>query len=220
MKLLLIEDNIELAQKIVRYLSGNMMTCVLREDGQSGYQEAVMNNYNVILLDIEIPVMNGLLVCKRLREEGSTIPIIMLTSRGREEDIIEWLNSGADDYLGKPFDYGELVARIQALARRNMSTKSTTKIILWDLTIDQEKQMIEYRWKNYVFSRRAYDLLLYLAQNHTRVIPKDELAEEVWWIYDLWEEQKVVEMYISYIRKRLWRDIIQTSKWIGYILNP
>ncbi len=220
MKILLIEDNLELAQKIIRYLSGNMMKCILMEDGQSGYNEAMLGNYDIILLDIELPILNGLTVCKKLREEWCITPIIILTSRGREEDIIEWLNAGADDYLAKPFDYGELAARIRALSRRNMANKSTTKIILWNLTINQERQIIEYRWESHVFSRRAYDLFLYLAQHHTRMISKDELTEKVWWIYDPWEDQKVVEMYISYIRKRLGKDIILTSKWLWYILNP
>ena len=128
MHILLIEDNIALAQTVTRYLAGQDIQSTLRTIGTDGYMEAVNNNYDVIILDIELPGMDGIEICRRLRVEGKNTPIIMLTSRGTGEDIVKGLDFGADDYLTKPCDYRELVARIRALGRRNMDQKSTEKI--------------------------------------------------------------------------------------------
>ena len=123
MHTLLIEDNIALAQTVVRYLATHDIPCTLRTDGKEGYMEAVNGNYDVIILDIELPGMDGIEICRRLRSEGKSTPIIMLTSRGTQDDVVSGLDYGADDYLAKPCDYRELVARIRALARRNQNHK-------------------------------------------------------------------------------------------------
>ena len=123
MHTLLIEDNIALAQTVVRYLATHDIPCTLRTDGKEGYMEAVNGNYDVIILDIELPGMDGIEICRRLRSEGKSTPIIMLTSRGTQDDVVTGLDYGADDYLAKPCDYRELVARIRALARRNQNHK-------------------------------------------------------------------------------------------------
>ncbi len=123
MHTLLIEDNIALAQTVVRYLATHDIPCALRTDGKEGYMEAVNGNYDVIILDIELPGMDGIEICRRLRSEGKPTPIIMLTSRGTQDDVVSGLDYGADDYLAKPCDYRELVARIRALARRNQNHK-------------------------------------------------------------------------------------------------
>ena len=123
MHTLLIEDNIALAQTVVRYLANEDISCTLRTDGKDGYMEAMNNNYDVTILDIELPGMDGIEICRRLRKEGKSTPIIMLTSRGTQDDVVTGLDYGADDYLAKPCDYRELVARIRALARRNQNHK-------------------------------------------------------------------------------------------------
>lgn len=123
MHTLLIEDNIALAQTVVRYLANEDISCTLRTDGKDGYMEAMNNNYDVIILDIELPGMDGIEICRRLRKEGKSTPIIMLTSRGTQDDVVTGLDYGADDYLAKPCDYRELVARIRALGRRTQNHK-------------------------------------------------------------------------------------------------
>lgn len=115
MRVLLIEDTILLAQTVTRYLASADISCTLRTDGESGYLEAVSGNYDAIILDIALPKMDGIEVCRRLRAESITTPIIMLTSRSTQDDIIAGLDYGADDYMVKPCDYRELVARIRAL---------------------------------------------------------------------------------------------------------
>lgn len=138
MHTLLIEDNIALAQTVTRYLAGEDIACTLRTEGTEGYMEAMTNNYDVIILDIELPGMDGIEICRRLRAEGKITPIIMLTSRSTRDDIVAGLDYGADDYLTKPCDYRELVSRIRALSRRNHTHKSTESIEVGSLHINQE----------------------------------------------------------------------------------
>jgi DNA-binding response OmpR family regulator len=138
MHTLLIEDNIALAQTVTRYLANEDITCTLRTDGTEGYMEAIDNNYDVIILDIELPGMDGIEICRHLRTEGRATPIIMLTSRTTQDDIIAGLDYGADDYLSKPCDYRELVSRIRALSRRNHTHKSTEIMEIGSLRINQE----------------------------------------------------------------------------------
>jgi DNA-binding response OmpR family regulator len=218
MHILLIEDNIALAQTVTRYLAGQDIQSTLRTIGTDGYMEAVNNNYDVIILDIELPGMDGIEICRRLRVEGKNTPIIMLTSRGTGEDIVKGLDYGADDYLTKPCDYRELVARIRALGRRNMDQKSTEKIEVWGLSIDLSEHGVKYNGNTIDFSKREFELLVYFAQNHEKIITKSELAEKIWGIYDVWDDQKVVEVYIGYLRKKI-PNCIETRKWYGYCLS-
>lgn len=219
MHTLLIEDNIALAQTVTRYLAGQDISCTLRTDGVEWYIEAAQTNYDVIILDIELPNMDGIEICRKLRSEWRSTPIIMLTSRATQDDIIAGLDYGADDYLVKPCDYRELTSRIRALGRRNNTQKSTEIIELGELRINQENHEVIYWVDTIDLSKREYELLLYFMQNAPRILPKTELAERVWWIYDTWADQKVVEVYIGYLRKKLWTHIIETHKWIGYSLS-
>ena len=219
MHTLLIEDNISLAQTVTRYLASQDISCTLRTDWIEWYTEAVQNNYDVIILDIELPWMNGIEICRRLRKESKATPIIMLTSRATQDDIISWLDYGADDYLTKPCDYRELTSRIRALWRRWQNNKSTEDITIWELSIAQDTHEVKYQWTSIDLSKREYELLLYFMHSSPRVISKTEIAEKVWWIYDAWTDQKVVEVYIGYLRKKIGTNIIETHKWIGYSLN-
>jgi two-component system, OmpR family, response regulator ArlR len=219
MNTLLIEDNIALAQTVTRYLANEDIGCTLRTDGKDGYMEAVNNNYDVIILDIELPGMDGIEICRRLRKEGKSTPIIMLTSRGTQDDVVTGLDYGADDYLAKPCDYRELVARIRALGRRTQNHKWTEKIELGQLTLEQESHTVTWKGKNIDLSKREYELLHFFVVNHERIVSKTELLEKIWGIYDAWAEQKVVEVYIGYLRRKLDKSIIETIKWVGYKIN-
>lgn len=218
MRTLLIEDTLPLAQTLIRYLANESIMTTLRTDGESGYLEAVSGNYDVIILDISLPHMDGITLCRKLRQEGNTTPIILLTSRSTQDDIISGLNFWADDYLTKPCDYRELVARIRALARRGQSNKSTEHIQIGSLSIDPANQSVYYDKQEISLSKREYDLLLYFATHEGYTIPKSELLEKVWGIYDPWESGKVVEVYIGYLRKKI-PGIIETRKGHGYCIN-
>ncbi len=219
MHTLLIEDNIALAQTVVRYLASHNISCTLRTDGADWYSEAMTGSYDVIILDIELPHMNGIEICRKLRDEWKNTPIIMLTSRNTQGDIITGLDYGADDYLGKPCDYRELVARIRALGRRTQDSRSTEVLHRGKLTLDQEKHSVTWGGELVDLSKREYELLRFFALNHERTISKGELLEKVWGIYDSWTEQKVVEVYIGYLRKKLGKNSIETIKWAWYILS-
>lgn len=121
------------------------------------------------------------------------------------------MDYGADDYLSKPCDYRELVARIRALGRRNMDQKSTEKVEIGKLSIDLPSHVVVYNGAVVELSKREYELLLYFAQNHEKIITKMELAEKIWGIYDAWGDQKVIEVYIGYLRKKI-PGIIETHK--------
>lgn len=221
MHALLIEDTIPLAQTVVRYLANEDIACTLRTDGESGYIEAIGGSYDVIILDISLPKMSGIDICRKLREEGNTTPIIMLTSRSTQDDIVAGLNYGADDYITKPCDYRELVARIRALGRRGMSNKSTEIIRVGKLAIDPLHKTVEFDGKDIHFSRREFTLLHYFATHRGYHISRDELLEKIWGIYDDLEKDdnrgKVLEVYIGYLRKKI-PGIISTRKGYGYSL--
>jgi len=180
--------------------------------------------------------MDWLEICKKLREEWKNVPIIMLTSRWTKKDIITGLDVWADDYLVKPFDYDELIARINSLTRRHLKNKSD-KIIVWDYVIDLEKiEVIKENnnsfslnkgkdaWKAdrdiIKLSNLEFKLFAYLSQNKWKVVSRRELYEKVWWEFD-WDFMfsKTVEVYIWYLRKKLDRKLIETIKWVWYIIK-
>lgn len=142
----------------------------------------------------------------------------MLTSRSTQEDIVAGLDYGADDYMTKPCDYRELVARIRALARRGQSNKSTENIKVGKLEIDPFHKMVYFDGNEIHFSKKEFALLCYFATHRGYYISKSELLEKVWGVYDNFEEGKVVEVYIGYLRKKI-PDIIQTRKGYGYMIK-
>jgi len=220
MKVLIIEDNEILSRNLVRYLSLKDIQSEVSFDWKDGLHKASVNFYDAIVLDINLPLMDWMEVCKSIREKGKDVPIIMLTSRSAKKDIIEWLNLWADDYLSKPFDYDELVARINTLTRRNLKNKSNTKITIKDYVIDLEEIQV-YKWKQKIsLSNLEFNLFKYLVQNRWKVVSRQELYEHVWWEFD-WDLMfsKTVDVYIWYLRKKLWKNILETKKWFWYIIN-
>lgn len=220
MKVLIIEDNEILSRNLVRFLSLNDIQSDVSFDWSDWLYKASINFYDVIILDINLPIMTWLEVCKNLREKGKEVPIIMLTSRSSKIDIIEWLNIWADDYLSKPFDYDELVARINTLTRRNLKNKSNTKIIIWEYLIDLEEVQV-YKWKQKIkLSTLEFNLFKYLSQNKWKLVSRQDLYEHVWgeFVWDIMFS-KTVDVYIWYLRKKLWKNIITTKKWFWYIIN-
>ena len=219
MKLLVIEDNESLARNMVRYFSLKDIHTEISETGTDGLHKATTKYYDAIILDINLPEMDGIELCKKLREKGKDVPVIMLTSRSTTDDVIEWLKVGADDYLVKPFDYGELHARIDSLTRRNMKNKSNTKINASEFVIDFEKREVREWTRSIQLSHLEFELLSYLARNAGRVVSRKELYEKVWGEFDGdFMFSKTIDVYIGYLRKKLSRELIETSKWVGYML--
>lgn len=219
MRILVIEDNEALNRNMVRYLSLKDIHSEASFDGKDGLYKASTKYYDAIILDINLPEIDGIELCKQLREKWNATPIIMLTSRSTKTDIIQWLESGADDYLVKPFDYGELIARLESLTRRNLKNKSNSKLVIGDFEIDYEKHEVNSWDTTIQLSRLEFDLFSYLAKNAGRVISRKELYEKVWWEFDGdFMFSKTVDVYIWYLRKKLSRELIETKKGIGYII--
>jgi len=219
MKVLVIEDNEILSRNLIRFLSLKDIASDISFDGKDGLYKASINFYDVIILDINLPGMDGIEVCKALREKWKDTPIIMLTSRSAKTDIVEWLNVWADDYLSKPFDYDELIARIHSLWRRNLKNKSNTKIEVWEYLIDLEKIEV-HKWSIPIkLSTLEFDLFKYLVQNRWKVVSRKDIYEKVWGEFEEFMFSKTVDVYIGYLRKKLDRDLIETKKWFWYIIQ-
>jgi len=221
MKILIIEDTQELATNLVRYLSIKNISSEIALLWNEGLHKAVTKYYDAIILDINLPDINGLDICKKLREKEKDIPIIMLTSRGTKWDVITGLEAWADDYLVKPFDYDILVARLEALTRRNLKNKSTVKISIPGYEIDlKSMEVVSKSGEQVHLSQLEFSLLKYFAQNKNRALDRKELYEKVWGEFDGdFMFSKTVDVYIWYLRKKLGREIVVTKKWFGYIMT-
>ena len=219
MKVLVIEDNELLSRNLVRFLEIKKIESDTSFDGKEWLYKASINFYDAIILDINLPEIDGLEVCKQLREKGKNTPIIMLTSRSATADIIIWLNNGADDYLVKPFDYEELIARLDSLTRRNLKNKSNTKITIWEYIINLEKVEVSRGENKIKLSTLEFDLFKFLVQNRGKVLSRKEIYEKVWWEFEEFMFSKTVDVYIWYLRKKLGKEMIETKKWFWYIIN-
>lgn len=216
MKVLLVEDNMQISKNIVRYLALNEINCEISLDWKDWLNKALNNYYDVIILDINLPLISWIEILKTLREKQKNTQILMLTSNSLKEDIVNWLNLWADDYLTKPFDFEELKARLNSLNRRNLNNKSNI-IKLKNYIIDLEKIEVKKLDELIKLSPLEFNLLKYLAQNTSKVISRKELYEKVWWEFD-WDIMfsKTVDVYIWYLRKKLDNEIIETIKWVWY----
>lgn len=220
MKVLVVEDTQQLATNLVRFLSIKWIQADVSFDGADGLHKAATKHYDALILDINLPEIDGIELCRLLREKGKSVPIIMLTSRSSKKDILIGLDAGADDYLVKPFDYDILVARLEALTRRDFKNKSTRVLTVGDYQINLEKFEVT-KWEQAVhLSTLEFDLFKYFAQNKWRVIGRQELYEKVWGEFDGdFMFSKTVDVYIGYLRKKLGKDILETKKWHGYIIH-
>ena len=221
MKILIVEDNKILSNNIATYLKLEDIRSKQLFKWKSVVYELTINNYDLVILDLWLPDIDGIDICEKIRNSWKNIPILMLTARNNIKDKISWFKSWADDYLTKPFDYEELLIRIHALIRRNFSIKSDN-IILWKnniIELDITNKKIKLDWKEIHLSKLELDLLIYLVHNKWKLITKEKLLEKVWWEYDDFKLSRTVDVYVWYLRKKLWKDIIQTIRWEWYIIN-
>lgn len=218
MKILIIEDNRILAKNIREYLNLKSFQAEVAFDGIMGKERAMGEYFDVIILDINLPGKDGLTLCRELREEGNNTPVLFLTSRNTSKDIVAGLDIGADDYLGKPFDFEELISRVRSLGRRN-TTNKTTVIRIGDLEIDTTKRLVTKNSKNIDLSTKEFDLLQHLIQHRGVPIDRQVLLEQVWGEFDAYMFSRTVDVHISMLRKKLGKDIIETRKGFGYIIH-
>jgi two-component system copper resistance phosphate regulon response regulator CusR len=222
MKILVVEDEPKLAQFIEKGLKEQNYQVDVAYDGESGQKLALQRNYDCIVLDLILPHCSGLDVCIAVRKQDSTVPIIMLTALGSTEDKVTGLDSGADDYLTKPFKLSELLARIRALSRRKNKPLEKIKLCLGDLELDSSTKSAKREGKSIVLTSREYFLLEYLLKNQGRVLSRSEIAQNVWDIsFD--SGTNVVDVYVNYLRNKVDKGfsskLIHTVFGMGYILK-
>ncbi|BAV04148.1 two component transcriptional regulator, winged helix family [Filimonas lacunae] len=223
MKVLLVEDEVNVASFIQRGLSEAGYEVTVAMDGILGYSIASEHEFAIILLDIMLPGMNGLDICRKLREANVNAPILMLTALGSTENVVTGLDSGADDYLVKPFKFAELQARIRSLTRRNFSAMEKPDILsIDDLQVDANAKTVQRGGKTISLTATEYRLLEFMLKNQRKVLSRMEILEHVWGI-DFNMGTNVVDVYVNYLRKKLDKGnssaLIHTVIGMGYILK-
>ena len=200
--ILLVEDDEKISKLVKELLEEDSYHVTQSFDGDDGYSKIIEKKYDLILLDIMLPKLNGYKVCRQVRSAGITTPILMLTAKSGEYDLEEGLDTGANDYLKKPFSSVELKARIRALLRNNNFEKN--EVTSNDLTINLDARKVTIDDKNLEVSDKEFELLFYLIKNKNIVVSKTEILEDVWENYFPQEEEhNLVEVYIGYLRKKL-----------------
>ena len=221
-KVLLIEDDIKISDLVKDSLLDEGYIVDQAFDGEEGYFKILENQPDLIILDIMIPKMNGFKVCAKVREHGVVSPILMLTAKSGEYDVEEGLDTGANDYLRKPFSMIELLARVRKLLKKDMAPTNTLEF--QDLKIDLSARKATHNKIELELTRQEFDLLSYLLENSGNVLTKKEILEEIWDILQPTEEdENKVEVYIGYLRKKLKPfnlDVyINTVRGFGYRWN-
>ena len=218
MTILVVEDEVKITRFIKKGLEMEHYTVEAAYDGKEALDKAEINNYDLIILDIMLPKMDGLAVCKKLRENKVETPIIMLTARDTVEDRIKGLDAGADDYLIKPFAFGELIARIRALLRREKTVKST-KLQIGDLVLDPATHEVYRGNKEIQLSSKEYRLLDYMMRRPGHVCTRTMIGEHIWG-YNFTDDSNVIDVYISYLRRKVdsgqKNKLIHTVRDVGY----
>lgn len=222
-KILLVEDEEKLARFVELELIHEGYQVEKAFDGRTGLDMAEKGGYELILLDIMLPGLNGLEVLRRLRKEENAVPVIMLTARDAVMDKVTGLDMGADDYITKPFSIEELLARIRAALRKQSSQKRDENLLTCaDLTVDVSRRRVTRGGKDIELTGREFALLQYFLENKTLVLSRDQLLEKVWG-YGYLGETNVVDVYVRYLRGKIDDGfdlkLLQTVRGVGYVLR-
>jgi two-component system response regulator MprA len=221
-RILIVDDDRSLRDALRRALALGGYEPMLATGGQDGLTKAATLAPDAIVLDVGMPDVDGLEVCRRLRSAGSRVPILMLTARDAIEDRIDGLDAGADDYLPKPFDVGELKARLRALLRRNGMEGNPDTLRFAELELDSARHGVAVNGSLVELTRTEYQLLEMLMANPRRVLPHDLIYDRVWG-YDFGPTSNALRVYVGYLRRKLQaagaRPLIHTVRGVGYVLR-
>jgi two-component system, OmpR family, copper resistance phosphate regulon response regulator CusR len=223
-KILIIEDDLRIAQNISKGLIEKGFETEIAYDGTIGLKIGLHNDFDVILLDLNLPGMNGYEVCSKIRAEKPNIPIIMLTALGETEDKIEGFEKGADDYIVKPFDFRELIARINVFLKRNTGTENenATIIKVANLEVNLDVHTVKRDGLEIELTPKEFSILEYLLRNKNKIVSKNDISDNIW---DQKNQQSLnlIEVYINFLRKKIDKDfepkLIHTKSGMGYILK-
>ncbi|HEV8089007.1 MAG TPA: response regulator transcription factor [Actinomycetota bacterium] len=220
MQILLIEDDTRLSALVADRLRGEGHTAETAADGDEGLRLASSGRFDMAVVDVMLPGMDGLHVASTLRERGVTTPILMLTARDTVDDRVAGLRAGADDYLVKPFAFKELVARIDALARRAPRADDDGSMTVENVRLDPRARRVTVDGQTVDLTAKEFDLLACLMEHRGRVLSRVELKELVW-DFSFDAQTKVVDLYVHYLRRKLGAagDIIETVRGVGYVVG-
>ncbi|MDH4226237.1 MAG: response regulator transcription factor [Deltaproteobacteria bacterium] len=221
MRILLVEDEKELSNIIKKGLEEASYNVDVAYDGEEAFYMAANYPVDVVILDVMLPKMDGIAVLKKLRAAKSEVPVILLTALDSVADKIKGLDAGADDYLPKPFEFGELLARVRALLRRKSSAKQSV-IRIADLEIDTAARIVRRGGEEIALSAKEYSILELMAYNKDRVVSRQAISERIY-EEDVERDSNVVDVFINYLRKKIDKDrevkLIQTVRGSGYMLR-
>ena len=220
MRVLVVEDEEKLADLIARMLNAERIDVDVALDGPGGLERASTGAFDAIVLDRMLPGMDGLEVCRRLRASQVMTPVLVLTARRELNERVQGLDAGADDYLGKPFAFSELLARLRALTRRAERPLLPAVLRVGDVALDQQTHRVERAGREVDLSPREFALLEYLMRNAGQVLTRDQILQRVWG-YESEPEGNVVDLYVHCLRKKL-NDggrgaVIRTVRGVGYV---
>ena len=215
MRILLVEDNIQIATNIAEYLNLEDIYVDVATDGEQGRELSQTHHYDIMVLDWMLPKLNGVDLCTRIRKT-SDIPVIMLTARWEIDDKLNGFECGADDYLVKPFDLAELVARIHALYRRS---GISDEFVYDDICVMLANRMITKAWLEVNLTIKEFYILEYLIKNRATPVSRADLIDYVWWGDAVWENTDKLDVYIANLRKKLHKELIGTIKGFGYVIK-
>ena len=222
MYILLVEDERRLAQVVRKVLEEEGHTVDIAHDGEDGRTMALDGSHDVIVLDILLPGVDGIEVCRALRASRVDTPVLLLTALDAVEDRVRGLDAGADDYLPKPFAFQELLARLRALNRRRVQAREPDRLEVADLVLDMRRRRVERAGKAIELSPKEFALLEFLVRNEGRVVTRTHILDHVWG-YDYSPDSNLVDVYVTYLRRKLERGhdrkLIRTVRGVGYALG-
>jgi heavy metal response regulator len=220
MRILVVEDTIKVASFIQRGLEASQYQVDVEHDGAAGLNRLLADDYDLAILDVMLPTMDGFRVVEAMRKQGVKVPVLLLTARGAVEDKVTGLDVGADDYLTKPFAFEELLARVRALLRRGVAAPEILEIA--DLRLDPAKREVTRANKRIDLTAKEFALLEYLLRRQGQVLSRSMIAQHVWGVdYDTFTN--VIDVYVNYLRKKIELDgqikLLHTVRGAGYVLK-
>lgn len=221
MRILIVEDEKKVSGFIKKGLEEETYAVDVANDGEEGFHLASMNQYDLIILDLMLPKMDGLEVLTRLRDKKVSTPILLLTAKDAVEDKVTGLNKGADDYLTKPFAFSELLARIRSLLRRGQ-VESKTELRVGDLCLDLVSHKVSRNGEEIELTGKEYSLLEYFMRNEGKVLTRTMIAEHVW-DYNFDTFTNVIDVYVNHLRKKIDKKypakLLHTLRGVGYVMR-
>ena len=222
MKILVVEDEKDLNKIITKYLKKSNYSVDSAYNGEEALDYINVGEYDVIILDIMMPKMNGYDFIKRIRRDKNNVAVLMLTAKDSLEDKVKGLDLGADDYLVKPFEFDELLARIRAMLRRNYRESATNILVIGDVELDTVKKSVTKNGSIIELTAKEYEVLEYLLRNKNRILSREQIREHVW-DFDYEGESNIIDVLIKNIRQKIddnkKESIIQTKRGAGYVIR-